>query len=992
MGHPLNVGTFNIRGLNSNLKKQALDEDLVKYKMDIICLQETKIKEGIDINLENSRLITFPTEKGHYGNGFIIKKDRSQEIHRVWKVDERICVMQMKDKNSKLISIINVYGPTSMITKEKPEVRDQFYEKLENIIKIEEKKAQLILLAGDFNSKVGKMQTEDISLGHFSKGKRNENGEALVNFCEANGLYLINTKFQHPSRHQTTWQGQCKIKDKVVPIYNQIDFIICKRKDRPLFQDARSYAGTAVSSDHRLVKAKLTTQWWRMKREKHEKNIRIDTYRLIEETEIREAYKINLQKRMETEPLDKKKTPQENWENIKKAVNEAALETAGEEKPTKQANRIYNEELNKKSIEQKKIRMDINSCQDNEKKKKLQEKRNRIQREISKKALQIRNEEIDRQVEEIEAAGEASKMFKAVGKIFREKYENPKVEDEEGKMATDPNKILELTTEFFKEKFNKPEAQGIDPYKGEKRPLNKPITKDEVKKSFKKLNNGRATGEDGIKGELLKYGPETLAEHTASVFNSAFEKHEPLEINNGNMRTLPKPGKPKGPRKNLRPVTLLNTVRKTLSLITLDRIKEKVDTYLSANQSGFRPFRSTADVVWTHRWLAAKTALSDIDIKITGIDMSSAFDTIDRKRLLEILETFLEEDEIRLIQFLLSNTHISIKVSGATTELPFLANVGTPQGDSLSPVLFIIYLEAALKEVRELPDQKEPHLPTEVAYADDVDFVSTIKHKDIRQVQEVLAKYNLLVNEEKTEYTKIKRESKKEEESWRKVKKVGSLLGDEEDIERRKKLATVVMNKMDKIWIRKDKISKKRKLNLYRALVKSILLYNCGTWGVTKAEENKLDAFHRKQLKRILGIKYPKKISNKNLYRETKEKPISETMREARWKLLGHILRRPEEIPANMAMIFYYNDGISGKKFKGARRTTLPEVLNSDLEKLQNEFQHLKDHNYCARLKLRTREDLDTLKNVARNRKLWRALVHRVIGAGRADWPFGQSA
>ena len=79
------------------------------------------------------------------------------------------------------------------------------------------------------------------------------------------------------------------------------------------------------------------------------------------------------------------------------------------------------------------------------------------------------------------------------------------------------------------------------------------------------------------------------------------------------MRTLPKPGKPKGPRKNLRPVTLLNTIRKSLSLITLERIKEKVEKYLSANQSGFRPFRSTADVVWTHRWLAAKTALSDID-------------------------------------------------------------------------------------------------------------------------------------------------------------------------------------------------------------------------------------------------------------------------------------------------------------------------------------------------------------------------------------------
>ena len=212
-------------------------------------------------------------------------------------------------------------------------------------------------------------------------------------------------------------------------------------------------------------------------------------------------------------------------------------------------------------------------------------------------------------------------------------------------------------------------------------------------------------------------------------------------------------------------------------------------------------------------------------------------------------------------------------------------------------------------------------------------------------------------------------------------------------MERRKKLATIAMNKMDKIWIRRDKLSKKRRLNLYQALVKSILLYNCGTWGVTKAEENKIDSFHRKHLKRILGIKYPKKISNKNLYRETKEKPISESMREARWKLFGHILRRPNEIPANMAMKFYFNEEIKGdKKFRGARRTTLPEVLNNDLEKLQSAQQHLRDHNYSARPKLRTPQDLDNLRHLAQNRKSWRILVRRVVGAGRADWPFGQSA
>ena len=116
--------------------------------------------------------------------------------------------------------------------------------------------------------------------------------------------------------------------------------------------------------------------------------------------------------------------------------------------------------------------------------------------------------------------------------------------------------------------------------------------------------------------------------------------------------------------------------------------------------------------------------------------MSDAFDKINRQLLLKILEEFLEEDETRLVQFILSDTHISIKVNGATEERPFLSNIGTPQGDSLSPVLFILYLEAALREIRDLPSMKEDHLPSEVAYADDVDFVSMLQHKTSKKFKQ----------------------------------------------------------------------------------------------------------------------------------------------------------------------------------------------------------------------------------------------------------------
>ena len=82
----------------------------------------------------------------------------------------------------------------------------------------------------------------------------------------------------------------------------------------------------------------------------------------------------------------------------------------------------------------------------------------------------------------------------------------------------------------------------------------------------------------------------------------------------------------------------------------LERIRPQVEAYLSPNQSGFRPDRSTADVVWTHKWLAAKVSAEKVQIQIAGIDMSAAFDTINRDELLEIIKPIINEDKFRIIQ------------------------------------------------------------------------------------------------------------------------------------------------------------------------------------------------------------------------------------------------------------------------------------------------------------------------------------------------------
>ena len=179
------------------------------------------------------------------------------------------------------------------------------------------------------------------------------------------------------------------------------------------------------------------------------------------------------------------------------------------------------------------------------------------------------------------------------------------------------------------------------------------------------------------------------------------------------------------------------------------------------------------------------------------------------------------------------------------------------------------------------------------------------------------------------------------------------------------------MATLNNIWLRKDKIKKNTRLKLYRSLVKSVLLYNCSTWGLTKKDEKMLNTFHRKQLRKILGIRYPVKITNKSLYKKCNERPISLQILDSRWRLFGHILRRKIEIPANQAMLFYFKK--VEEKFPGRPITSLPTTLNTDLGRLKKP------------LRLKTLKDLESLRTTAQNRRRWKLLTREIGKAAEAS-------
>lgn len=206
---------------------------------------------------------------------------------------------------------------------------------------------------------------------------------------------------------------------------------------------------------------------------------------------------------------------------------------------------------------------------------------------------------------------------------------------------------------------------------------------------------------------------------------------------------------------------------------------------------------------------------------------------------------------------------------------------------------------------------------------------------------------------------------------WKKVKKLGSLLGDREDIEKRMSLASVQFKSLENLWKSSHSLSLSSKLRAYNALVLSVLLYNAGTWGVNDKVFHELDVFHRGHLRRILCIKWPKTISNKDLYEKCGSERLSEIIRKHRWQLFGHVLRLPKDTPAQMSMFHYCNSFKEKQVEKGRPLTTLPIVLF-------NEYHSYKQSLRKSGYRQKPITALNELLKIASKRNDWAELVKNV--------------
>ena len=789
--------------------------------------------------------------------------------------------------------------------------------------------------------------------------------------------------------------------------YAQIDYIITNINHKHLLTDARAYSGTETS-DHRLLITRVALKWYNVFRKsvKTTGTKRFNT-ELLADPATQTAYRLSLQN-----ALDNLQPEERIWDIVKVKMKDSAEATIGYKPPSAAGRTRDDPEILQWSQQSRDLRVRISNTANPATVMRLKLERNQISHLIRRKCMENYQQKVSAIVNSIENAESARKMFQAVKVLKRKALENQFVFNDQGQRVTQPQEVHDIIKNHFQKHFNDAAHHPVEPFDHQIRPLDNKIATDEVSAVVKKMSNG-APGYDNLSADLYKYAPPAMHQLIAEVLNRAVEQHQPLEeISRGQLAALWKPNKPKGPVTNKRPIILLTILRKILSNITLKRIRPLIDQFLAPSQSAYTPNRSTTDIVWAHRWIAAKVQeYNNLAVYITGIDMSSAFDTINRSELINTLQTFIPDDEMRFIRLLLSNTTLEVKVQGAKQEL-FGTNVGSPQGDGISGPLFNVYFEKALRQLRldisehtpppnadhqyNNPNRQVPAptvesdsdeedvmntaIPPEMVYADDADFCSTEREHPITIkliAAPSLKRHNLLVNTTKTEETVIRR-GKKGEERWRHVKKLGSLIGDPEDINNRKQLAIVAFRQYNAMWLSRTRLRLSVKLKLFQTLVKSVLLYNSSCWGMRKQDEDSLNSLHRSYLRKLCKIFWPQTISNRQLYRKTKTQPISIDIVKARWKYFGHALRLPRDTPPQQAMTWYFKPELNQKRASGGRRTTIVSTIRADIRQAN---QHHRNFDIPS---LESLEDLNFIRVIAQDRNQWRLITKAVVDSAKA--------
>lgn len=236
-----------------------------------------------------------------------------------------------------------------------------------------------------------------------------------------------------------------------------------------------------------------------------------------------------------------------------------------------------------------------------------------------------------------------------------------------------------------------------------------PITSTEVKAVLKGAATGKSPGPDGLPVELFKEvfqssseNAETLCEGLAQLFNSLLQEERADEsFSVGVLSILYKnKGSPQD-LKNYRPLTVANSDYKLFTGILAKRLCSALNGVVGPHQYAFLPGRLIDDNIRLVQSIIDENQGSETEgVYLLFIDQEKAYDRVDHKFLWRLLKQVGLPEPIRhAIKALYANVKLKVMVNGFASK-PFPVRSGVRQGDPLSCILYVLFLEPLIRKIQ----------------------------------------------------------------------------------------------------------------------------------------------------------------------------------------------------------------------------------------------------------------------------------------------------
>ena len=425
---------------------------------------------------------------------------------------------------------------------------------------------------------------------------------------------------------------------------------------------------------------------------------------------------------------------------------------------------------------------------------------------------------------------------------------------------------------------------------------------------------------------------------------------------------------------NYRGISLLSIVGKVYARVVLARLQKLADRVYPESQCGFRAKRSTIDMVFSIRQLQEKCREQNMPLYVAFIDLTKAFDLVSREGLFQILPKIgCPPKLLSIIESFHNNMKGTVQFDGRLSDSLDIRS-GVKQGCVLAPTLFGIFFSMLLKHafdeategiyLHSRSDGKlfnvarlraktkvEKILIRDMLFADDAAVATHSEH----QLQSLMDRFSqackdfgLTMSLKKTNVLAQGAESQPkisvdnyELEAVNQFTYLGSTISsnislDAEIDKRVGKAATTLARLSSRVW-ENPKLTNKTKVAVYNACVVSTLLYGSETWTTYARQERRLNSFHMRCLRRILGISWEDKIPNTEVLSRANLPSMFTLLRQRRLRWLGHVHRMEDgRIPKDLL----YGELAAGKRNTGRPQLRFRDVCKRDMKALQMDPDH----------------------------------------------------